>query len=111
MVALSVVLVPKRNVLPKKLKWGLRTNMSRRMEYLRQMRGGQCEKCGSTSHLEFAHVYPTGLMGHSRGQWNRIKDIERYPAFYRLLCLDCHAYRDERIGAVRYEREMFVTAP
>lgn len=69
---------------------------SRRMAGLRAGRGNCCEQCGSTSDLEWAHLWPTGLKGRGRGLSQRVHDITNNPSAYRLLCRVHHALLDGR---------------
>ena len=65
---------------------------------LREQRGDRCEfvdpetkkRCRATSYLEFAHIKKTGLNGRGRGQTQRVRDIERYPDAYLLVCKSHH---------------------
>ena len=40
--------------------------------------------------LEFAHRYPTGLEGRSRGSTARLRDIREHPFAYFLVCKRHH---------------------
>lgn len=66
-----------------------------RLNQLREARGNQCETCHrSLLVLHFAHVKPTALNGRGRGRNARIRDIERHPEAYRLVCKRCHFKMD-----------------
>lgn len=59
--------------------------------------GSCCSFCGSTSRLEFAHIVPTAVSGHGRGNIHRYRDVLRNPTKYRRLCHDCHTEYDRTI--------------
>lgn len=42
------------------------------------------------SHLELAHVRPTGLHGRGRGMTERLRDVLHNPDAYRLVCRPHH---------------------
>ena len=59
--------------------------------------GRRCQECGLSEmedfepvRLEFAHVAPTKLNGRGRGTYHRLRDVEKNPEAYRLLCRPCH---------------------
>ena len=59
--------------------------------------GRRCQECGLSEmedfepvRLEFAHVAPTKLNGRGRGAYHRLRDVEKNPEAYRLLCRPCH---------------------
>jgi len=54
--------------------------------------GGRCQVCGNSTYeeLQFAHVKPTSLDGGGRGSYARLKDVQKHPECYRLLCETCH---------------------
>ena len=66
----------------------------RRRAQVIELRGGRCERCGSSEDLEMAHVAETGLSGRSRGRKERVTDWLRNPSSYRLLCRGCHDMLD-----------------
>lgn len=77
---------------------------------LRAARGNRCEVCGAEHgeydrygvpvELQFAHLRPTALDGHGRGQTQRYRDIVAHPDAYRLVCKGaCHRQVDQEIRA------------
>jgi len=59
--------------------------------------GPRCQECAFPEmedfepvRLEFAHVAPTKLNGRGRGTYRRLRDVEKNPEAYRLLCRPCH---------------------
>ena len=69
-----------------------------RMLELRENRGNKCIDCDNNNikELEFHHIAPTGLMGHSRGSYQRVKDISDHPDCYVLVCNSCHLKRHKK---------------
>ena len=72
-------------------------------KYLRMLRrklikefGGCCNKCTSTTKLEFAHIEHTGLYGMSRGKSKRLYDVIHNKHAYVLLCHTCHEDYDNK---------------
>jgi hypothetical protein len=63
---------------------------------MRKYYGSACQDCGSKKKLEFAHLKYTGLNGHGRGSYKRIRNIMDYPDAYRLLCHSCHLKFDRK---------------
>lgn len=49
--------------------------------------------------LQFAHRhgFPTKVNGEGRGSEERIMDVKKYPAFYRLLCRIHHLIYDKEV--------------
>ena len=65
---------------------------SKRNEIIKNF-GVHCQACGKKldrRSAQFAHVKPTGLMGASRGSFQRLKDVITNRFSYRLLCKACH---------------------
>ena len=60
------------------------------------MFGERCRTCGDTQDLEFAHQRRTDCVGMGRGYANRVRDVERRPEAYTLLCSRCHDLLDNR---------------
>ena len=58
--------------------------------------GGKCQDCGTKKKLEFAHAKDTGLNGHGRGSYKRIRNILDNSECYRLLCHSCHSKFDRK---------------
>jgi hypothetical protein len=56
--------------------------------------GDRCQQCGLSEtedvRLEFAHVASTAVKGRGRGSYQRLRDVEKNPESYRLLCRPCH---------------------
>lgn len=65
--------------------------------------GGECQSCGETYGLEFAHVEPTACIGKGRGFNRRVADIMKNPCAYMLLCGDCHDSFDGRCRRKRQQ--------
>jgi len=57
----------------------------RRMAYLREIMGGRCEICGSTSRLEIHHVIPLNKSGSRSETYENLPNLQ-------LLCRFCHSY-------------------
>lgn len=66
-----------------------------KMQELRELYGGICQKCGSSKNLQFAHIKPTSLLGYGRGMKNRYYDIKNNKSCYALLCYQCHRRFDK----------------
>lgn len=49
-----------------------------------------CEICNSKENIEFAHIKPTSLNGHSRGRKERYYDFINNRDSYKVLCHECH---------------------
>jgi hypothetical protein len=70
---------------------------ARRLERMKALLGDRCQQCGLSEtedagpiRLEFAHVVSTGVKGRGRGSYQRLRDVEKNPESYRLLCRPCH---------------------
>lgn len=44
--------------------------------------------------LEFAHVFPTDVMGRGRGRKERIYDVSKNPGAYAYVCKNHHGALD-----------------
>src|SRR5574341_148135 len=72
-----------------------RLRLKRRIREDKARRGNCCKRCKSKYKLEYAHLIPTRLSGHSgRGSWSRYNDIIQNPECYILLCHKCHVEYD-----------------
>jgi len=65
------------------------------LDRLRIEFGDCCQRCGSKTDLEFAHLKPTEIKGRSRGRKERYYDIKNNKTSYILLCHGCHKKLDE----------------
>lgn len=62
----------------------------RKRQELIALYGGRCVQCGIQAELEFAHPFPTEVVGRGRGQNHRTLDVIRNPLCYTLMCPACH---------------------
>jgi hypothetical protein len=66
-------------------------------ERVKVLLGDRCQHCGLSEtedagpiRLEFAHVALTGVKGRGRGSYQRLRDVEKNPESYLVLCRPCH---------------------
>jgi hypothetical protein len=74
---------------------------ARLLARIKALLGDRRQQCGLSEtedagpiRLEFAHVALTGVKGRGRGSYQRLRDVEKNPECYRLLCRSCHMNLD-----------------
>lgn len=55
-----------------------------------ETKADHCRICHQDKPTEFAHVFPTGVSGRSRGSLERYRDVIANPESYLLACQGCH---------------------
>ncbi len=87
----------------------------RTREILHEKFGGECwgHDCHESdmANLEFAHIFPTPVMGRGRGRKERIYDVSKNPGAYAYVCKYHHAELDVLRKMINAGRESLGLPP